>query len=574
MSKFFTLFLIIVMAAWAQSTVTDPRITSWLTDASGSYARLYESDANKLAGTASLTWSRGAGVQSSPVYAGVTQVQFSANSVYLRTTGLGYHIMGPWYGNVAHTQNFGNFPANQNALFQLPRTPVVPLAKTLTNAGPIGVGVDGVALFDNRDTFSYANSSAQDGNPMNGLRGDGIWNRDAYINEGMTFDPAFAHQAGSIYHYHANTPALRFLLGDHVNFDAVTKAYTESTSPVTKHSPILAWLSDGHPVYGPYGYASALNAASGLRRMVPGYIKRDGTNGTTNLTATGRTTLPPWAALAQNRSATLATNQQGPVVSATYILGHYLEDYDYLGNLGKLQGVDYDLDQYNGRFCVTPEFPNGTYAYFITIEADGTPKFPYIIGRWFYGSPTGKVVTSISETVTEYDRGAPTAAITLTGTTSGNGVSLIWNSVEGATYKVEASSGGTTYTTLASALTSSGNATTYVATTKENYYRVTLTAIAVYDTNGPIGMPVGTTVTLSYLASGSTATGAVSAASTTPTSTTPTTPTAPTTPPPMPAPTVTTTPAASSGGGGGAPSWWFGGLLALLGFLRRRVRSA
>ena len=215
MSKFFTLFLIIVMAAWAQSTVTDPRITSWLTDASGSYARLYESDANKLAGTASLTWSRGAGVQSSPVYAGVTQVQFSANSVYLRTTGLGYHIMGPWYGNVAHTQNFGNFPANQNALFQLPRTPVVPLAKTLTNAGPIGVGVDGVALFDNRDTFSYANSSAQDGNPMNGLRGDGIWNRDAYINEGMTFDPAFAHQAGSNYHYHANTPALRFLLGDH-----------------------------------------------------------------------------------------------------------------------------------------------------------------------------------------------------------------------------------------------------------------------------------------------------------------------------------------------------------------------
>ena len=130
----------IAITAWAQSTVTDPRITSWLTDASGSYARLYESDANKLAGTASLTWSRGVGVQSSPVYAGVTQVQFSTNSVYLRTTGLGYHIMGPWYGNAAHTQNFGNFPANQNALFQLPRTPVVPLAKTLTNAGPIGDG--------------------------------------------------------------------------------------------------------------------------------------------------------------------------------------------------------------------------------------------------------------------------------------------------------------------------------------------------------------------------------------------------------------------------------------------------
>ena len=26
------------------------------------------------------------------------------------------------------------------------------------------------------------------------------------------------------------------------------------------------------------------------------------------------------------------------------------------------------LDENNGRFCVTPEFPNGTYAYFSTIN--------------------------------------------------------------------------------------------------------------------------------------------------------------------------------------------------------------
>ena len=45
-----------------------------------------------------------------------------------------------------------------------------------------------------------------------------MWNRDAYVNESVTFDAAYAHQAGANYHYHANTPALRHLLADHVDF--------------------------------------------------------------------------------------------------------------------------------------------------------------------------------------------------------------------------------------------------------------------------------------------------------------------------------------------------------------------
>ena len=37
------------------------------------------------------------------------------------------------------------------------------------------------------------------------------------------------------------------------------------------------------------------------------------------------------------------------------------------------------LDQNNGRFCVTPEYPNGTYAYFSTVDkASFEPTFPYI----------------------------------------------------------------------------------------------------------------------------------------------------------------------------------------------------
>jgi hypothetical protein len=297
---------------------------------------------------------------------------------------------------------------------------------------------------------------------------------------------------------------LRHLLGDHVDYNASTKTYTESTAAVTRHSPILAWASDGHPVYGPYGYASPMNPASAVRRMISGYVKRDGANGTTNLAATGRTALPAWATRAQNRAAALAATQYGPAVNTTtYTLGHYLEDYDYLGDLGKAQGTDFDLDVYNGRFCVTPEFPNGTYAYFVSIEPDGTPKFPYLIGRWFYGSPTGGGVTTLSETVTEYVRGGQASAIAVTAALVGGSVAVSWSSVEGGTYAVATSSDGTNFTTLANAVTSAGLTTTYTSATVATYYKVTLTAVATYDTKGTGGLSgIGNNATATVGASG------------------------------------------------------------------------
>ena len=129
--------------------------------------------------------------------------------------------------------------------------------------------------------------------------------------------------------------------------------------------------------------------------MISGYQKRDGTNSSTSLTSTGRRSLPKWANYLQGRNLSLSSLQYGPNVSATYILGHYLEDYAYKGDLGLDQGSDYDLDQYNGRYCVTPEFPDGVWAYFTAIEEDGIPVFPYNVGRNFYGTPTGGSVNSI-----------------------------------------------------------------------------------------------------------------------------------------------------------------------------------
>ena len=82
-----------------------------------------------------------------------------------------------------------------------------------------------------------------------------------------------------------------------------------------------------------------------------------------------------------------STVTAGPPVSTTYPLGHYREDYKYTATT--VSTPDY-LDDHNGRFCVTPEYPLGTYAYFCTVDANWNSYYPYVVGPTFYGT---KVVT-------------------------------------------------------------------------------------------------------------------------------------------------------------------------------------
>ena len=140
------------------------------------------------------------------------------------------------------------------------------------------------------------------------------------------------------------------------------------------HSPILGWAYDGHPIYGTYGYKGIEGGV--VEQMTSGY----------SLVSAGST-------FAQER----------PPLS-TFPNGFFVEDYLYTGN-----GT---LDEHNGRFCVTPEYPNGTYAYFITLSEnnessgpfDGVkrPTFPYVIGNSFASQPNDFNFKSISNQ-TDYD---------------------------------------------------------------------------------------------------------------------------------------------------------------------------
>jgi hypothetical protein len=499
------LFTVLSLLA-AVNASADPQLTSWHTADSGQYARLFQSTAAETAGTVSKTWSRGTGVQSSPTYAGVSKIVYSNDWVYIRATGLASHIMGPWYLDAAKTQNFPNFPSNTAKIYRIPRTPAIPVSKTLTGLGATGCMVNGVSMFDSRDAFSYVNASGTDATPTNGLTGDGVWNRDGYHNEGVTFDPALAHQAGNNYHYHAQPIGLRYQLGDHVDYNATTNRYTESTTPVTKHSPILAWAADGLPVYGPYGYSSPLDPNSGVRRMVSGFVLRNGSYGTTNLASTGRTTLPAWAQRIQTVSF-----KNGPAVNATYALGHYIEDFDYLGDRGYTLGVDFDLNEQNVRWCVTPEYPSGTWAYFTPINADGTPQYPYTTGRQFYGNPTGG--TTISETVTTYFNGGPnkveSASAPAVNSTNGD-ITLTWSAVEGGTYLVEASSDLSTWPDLTPSVTATDDIASATETGAKNihdqrFYRVSRTSLATFDSNGFDYTPSGGGGTTTSVAPGGSA---------------------------------------------------------------------
>ena len=480
------------LAALTCAGALDPRTNSWLTTYAGRYARIYTSDTARANGAASTTWTNGTTYQSLPAYCGIQEVDSSASWVYLKSSGLASVIMGPWYLNAAHTQNFPNYPTNQKLLYRIPRSPAVPATKTVNGGGQIGIFVDGVEMFNSWDAYTW-NGSADAQNAS------GYWNRDAYVNEGVTFDANNAHQAGGTHHYHANPPGLRYLLGDHVDFNSVTKSYTESTNAPTRHSPILGWVADGFPIYGPYGYSNPTNPASGLRRMISGYVLRNGQYGTSNLTVTGRSTLPQWAVRLYN----VSSNQAGPSVSTSYPLGRYMEDNDYLGDLGYTQGVDFDLDEHNGRYCVTPEFPNGTYAYFVAIAADGTPVFPYNIGRGYYGTPSGGMVSAIAETVTtNFLGGTNLPSIVNAPSVKSGTVTLTWSALEGGTYQVETGTNLTSWNLAATNLSPNENvggfSTNSVIGT--HFFRVARTALASYDpTSGTTstGGGAGATITLS-----------------------------------------------------------------------------
>ena len=252
-----------------------------------------------------------------------------------------------WITSEGMTNDMGQFsnpgaPSGQGYTFGFPRNPA---KGTGDDAAPesnmIGVLTNGIPIYGLGDGKSY-----DKGSNSNSPMGQGLWVGEAYFSEGETLDTAFAAhpQQDGAYHSHA-TP---FRLYD---------------DPSTEHSALVGFANDGYPVYGPFGYTTADDENSGLTRMTSSYQLR---------TISTRTTLPDGS----------ESKPSGPDVTTNgdFDIGTYIQDYEYVEGLGI-------LDEHNGRYCVTPEYPNGTYAYFVTVSEVGVPVFPYYIGTTYYGTP-------------------------------------------------------------------------------------------------------------------------------------------------------------------------------------------
>jgi hypothetical protein len=94
------------------------------------------------------------------------------------------------------------------------------------------------------------------------------------------------------------------------------------------------------------------------------------------------------------------TIQNGPNAGNQEVmdLGYFREDYQYINN----SEPDY-LDEHNGRFAVTPDYPQGVYAYYATIDENHNSAYPYVVGPTYYGNVTGTDVNTINENTTNYD---------------------------------------------------------------------------------------------------------------------------------------------------------------------------
>lgn len=162
-----------------------------------------------------------------------------------------------------------------------------------------------------------------------------FWNRD--FESGWQYEPMsgtpnlgldqnLAHvQPGGAYHYHG-LPPFAMPKGEGMN-----------------QMVLAGWAADGFPIYLQYGHADANNLLSPMKYVRSSYRLKTG------------------------------ARPGGGNAPHGHHDGTFVQDYEYVQGAG-------DLDECNGRFGKTPEFPEGTYHYFLT-EA-----FPYI-PRCFRGTP-------------------------------------------------------------------------------------------------------------------------------------------------------------------------------------------
>jgi len=213
----------------------------------------------------------------------------------------------------------GSFPnrGNPNAIREQAYRWRVPVEPTM---------IDGPPRFAGGVPFGVAlNGVPFDPGTAELWRNDPAWRYEAITSPlDLGLDRHHAHvQPSGAYHYHG-----------------LPTGFIEARGGI-EQLLLIGYAADGFPIYGPYAYKDAHDATSELIKLRPSWRVKEGRR-----------------------------PSGGP--GGAYD-GSFVADWEYVEGLG-------DLDQCNGRFGVTPEYPGGTYYYVLT------ETYPFV-PRYFRGEP-------------------------------------------------------------------------------------------------------------------------------------------------------------------------------------------
>jgi hypothetical protein len=194
----------------------------------------------------------------------------------------------------------------------------VAVGTTAISQGQIGYAINGVkfdpATAETCPTKSYCPSGFGTGTSWNvealgqTLFSAGVDNSNAHV------------QPNGAYHYHG--------------MPTKYMEYLTNSQHTGQKMIFIGYANDGFPIYAKWGYSNALDTTSAIIAMTPSYQMK-------------------------------ASPGTGRVPFATVANGTFTQDWEYVAGLGH-------LDECNGRFGKTKEFPKGIYHYYIT------DSFPYI----------------------------------------------------------------------------------------------------------------------------------------------------------------------------------------------------
>lgn len=216
-----------------------------------------------------------------------------------------------------------NTPTVQNVSFSATLAPT--LAGSNNASRSLGYALNGVK-FD-PGTGGSCPSTATKSSDCTAI-GAGTYSLEAlqsFFDFGVDSNNAHV-QPGGVYHYHGMPEGVLTAAG---------------VSGTAQRMLLIGWAPDGFPIYARYGHSTATSAASAIRVIRGSY-------------------------------AVDTVADPGRPSAADIPLGTFVSDWNYVAGSG-------DLDDCNGRFGVTPEFPAGIYHYF------ATDTYPYL-PRCFKGT--------------------------------------------------------------------------------------------------------------------------------------------------------------------------------------------